>query len=373
MKILVRLLPIIAFLLMLNEARPQTNEINIRTAMPLLGVTPDARASGMGDVGAATSPTTNDMAWNCAKYVFNEYEMGVSLSYIPWLRSIGSNINLVYMAGFYKLDDRQAIGASIRFFSLGSLKFLDPTAQPIRDANPYELTVDLSYSLRLGDFFSLGTAFRYLRSDLSGGNYSSETIMPMSPANGVAADVGFYYTQPVERGGLVSNLSAGLSITNIGTKMDYSNDQVNDRSLFLPTTLRLAGGMAMDFGYYHGLNLSLEFSKYLVPFDDAVSVPLGMVQSFYDSPDGFSGELKKIMIGVGGEYQYADLLNLRAGFYYDPKNPQHRYATLGFGLIYTMFTLDLSYLMPVVSGFSNPLANTIRVTLGVNIGELSRY
>ena len=400
MKIFVKLFPIIAFILMLNEAQSQNNltasDSDPRIAMPILTIAPDARTSGMGNTGAATSPSINDLAWNCAKYVFNEYDMGVSLSYVPWMRNVGTtNINLMYLTGFYKLDAQQSLAASIRYFSLGSLDFMTDNAEKIRNARPYELAVDIAYALRLGEYFSTGVAFRYLRSDLSGGNYSSPTTLPMEPANGVAADIGFYYMQPVNWG----NVSAGLSIINIGTKVAYTKDEVSDRSNFLPTTLRLAGGLEMDLGYRQFLAVSFELSKYLVPtppeylrnergevvydsngnpiitagMDDNVSVPMGMIQSFYDSPNGFSGELRKIKIGGGAEYNYADIFKIRAGFYYDPKNTQHRYATLGLGIIYNAFTLDLSYLIPVMSGFSSPLANTVHITLGVNIGEPIRY
>ncbi|MDR0296092.1 MAG: type IX secretion system outer membrane channel protein PorV [Prevotellaceae bacterium] len=402
-----KILPLIVFLLLINETWAQTNPITddspLRTAMPILTVAPDARSSAMGDIGAATAPSINDQAWNCAKYVFNEYDMGVSLSYIPWMRNVGStNINLLYLTGFYRIDEQQAIAASIRFFSLGTLDFKDDYGNPVRLSNPNEFAIDVSYSLRLGEFFSIGAAFRYLRSDLSGGKYVSTSVV-MSPANGVAADVGFFYNQVLHRNSLFSNVSAGLSITNIGTKMGYTYNESFENKHFLPTTLRLAVGTEMNLSYNHSLALSLELSKFLVPTppiyarddqgyiifdndkpviaagkDDKVSVPLGMIQSFYDAPGGFSEELREIMTGLGAEYNYADFFKVRAGFYYDPKNAQHRYVTMGFGIVFSLFTLskasiDLSYLVPTVSGLQSPLANTIRVTLGVNIGESNKY
>ena len=399
-------LSVITLFLLSNEVwtQPITSPITnrpLKTAMPILTVVPDARASGMGDVGAATGPSINDQAWNCAKYVFNEYEMGISLSYVPWMRNVGTtNINLLYLTGFYQLDDRQAIGASIRYFSLGNIRFMDNVGNPVRTANPNEFSIDASYSLRLGEFFSLGAAFRYLRSDLTGGHYTShETAVTLSPANGAAADIGFFYYEPIRKGGAISNVSAGLSITNIGTKMSYAYDKTIDKGYFLPTTLRLAGGLELSIDYNNTIAFSLEFSKYLVPTppvyamddqgniitddngkpiiiagrDDGVSVPMGMIQSFYDAPDGFSGELRKIMTGVGAEYNYANIFKIRTGFYYDPKNAQHRYVTIGAGLIYSLFSFDISYLIPIASGLQSPLANTIHATIGVNIGQPNRY
>ena len=396
---------LIVFLLLVNgiwaqDFNPIMDDNPLKTAMPILTVAPDAGASGMGDLGVATEPSINDQAWNCAKYVFNEYPMGISLSYIPWMRNVGAtNINLLYLTGFYRYNDRLAFASSIRYFSLGNLTFMDENAQPIRPSNPNEFAVDISLSLRLSEVFSLGAAFRYIRSDLTGGAFqSSSGMLPISPANGVAADVGFFYTHPVQRGGLISNLSAGLSITNIGTKMNYVKDEVNGKAYFLPTILRLGGAMDMNVAYNQTLALSLELSKFLVPtppqyerdehgivydengkpkivrgMDDDVSVPVGMIQSFYDSPNGFSGELKKIMVSIGATYSYANFLKVRTGFYYDPKNEQHRYVTAGFGIVYSNYRIDLSYLIPVVSGFQSPLANTVHITLGATIGQPGRY
>ncbi len=395
-----KLFSVIFFLLLSNgiaaQSNPVTEDSPLKMAMPILTVAPDAKASGMGDLGAATDPSINDQAWNCAKYVFNEYPMGISLSYIPWMRNVGTtNINLLYLTGYYRIGDRQALAASIRYFSLGDLTFMNSVGEVVRTSNPNEFAIDLSYSLRLSTYFSLGAAFRYLRSDLSGGYYTSESMMTLEPANGAAADVGFYYNQPIKSGGLISNVAAGLSIVNIGTKMAYAYDKATDKSYFLPTTLRLAGAMDMNIATNHSIAFSLELSKYLVPtppvyakdeygnilkdengnpvilagMNDNVSVPAGMIQSFYDAPGGFSEELREIMLGVGTEYRYANFFKARAGFYYDPKNAQHRYVTLGAGIAYNIFTLDLSYLMPVVSGFQSPLANTIHVTLGVNLGQ----
>jgi hypothetical protein len=355
----------------------------IEFAMPVLTVSPDARAAGMADIGVATMPSINDQAWNVSKYVFNESRAGISLSYVPWLRSIGnSNVNLLYLTGFHKLGNRQAIGASVRYFSLGDMVFLGENAEFIRASSPNEFTIDLSYSRLLGEYFSAGVAFRYLRSDIAGGYYSEDYAV-LEAADGWAGDIGFYYRRPVRLGAMNSEVSAGLSISNIGTKMNYAYDKSFNQSYFLPTTLRLGGNLQMDLDYYNELSVSLEFSKYLVPTppkrdangnilegeNDDVSVIKGMIQSFYDAPGGFLEEMKEIMIGAGGEYIYSRMFKARAGYYHDFKNPNQQFFTIGAGITYFMFTLDLSYLFPVVSGLNSPLANTIRLTLSIDFGK----
>jgi hypothetical protein len=357
-------------------------------AMPVLTVVPDARASGMGDMGVATLPTTNDQHWNASKYVFNEAKNGVSLSYIPWLRGIGtSNINLLYLTGFYRLDDKQAIGASLRYFSLGAMTFWGEQQEFIKSSNPNEMAIDVSYSRLLGEHFSAGVAFRYLRSDIAGGYYTGTNTI-LEPANAWSADIGFYYHEPIRMGAMTGIVSSGLSITNIGSKMNYGykENESMEKAYSLPTTLRLGGNLKLDLDYYNELSFGLEFSKYLVPTppvvdvngtiisgkNNNVSVPKGMIQSLYDAPGGFREEMEEIVIGAGAEYTYSRVFSVRGGYYHDSKWPNHKYVTLGAGVIYHMFSLDVSYLIPVVSGLQSPLANTLHLTLSIDFGKSMR-
>jgi hypothetical protein len=338
----------------------------------------------MGDMGVATLPTTNDQHWNASKYVFNEAKSGVSLSYIPWLRGIGtSNINLLYLTGFYRIDNKQAIGASLRYFSLGAMTFWGDQQEYVKSSNPNEMALDVSYSRLLGEYFSAGVAFRYLRSDITGGSFNNSGTV-LRPANAWSADIGVYYNEPIRMGAMTGIVSAGLSITNIGSKMNYG-DEEKEKTYFLPTTLRLGGNLKLDLDYYNELSFGVELSKYLVPTpptvrgdsiiagkDNNVSMLKGMIQSFGDAPGGFKEELEEIVVGIGAEYTYSRTFSVRGGYYYDYKWPQHKYATVGAGIIYYMFSFDLSYLIPVVSGLQSPLANTLHITLSIDFGKSMR-
>jgi hypothetical protein len=367
---------------MANNVSAQVAYNPIVFAMPVLTVVPDARASGMGDMGVATLPTANDQHWNASKYVFNEARSGISMSYVPWLRGIGSNINLLYLTGFYRLDNKQAIGASLRYFSLGQMNFWDANQVFVKSSNPNEMALDVSYSRLLGEYFSAGIAFRYLRSDIAGGYYTTERTV-LEPADAWGADIGFYFNKPVRMAAMTGIVSLGASITNIGSKMNYNNDGRDFNTYFLPTTGRVGANLKLDIDYYNELSFGLEASKYLVPTppkrdtdgnitegkDNNVSVPLGMIQSFYDAPGGFIEELKEFMVGAGAEYTYARVFSVRGGYFHDVKWPNHRYATMGVGVIYYMFSFDVSYLVPVLSGLQSPLANTLRLTLSIDFGK----
>ncbi len=370
----------------------------IKFAMPILIVAPDARAGGLGDIGVATTPTTNSQNWNAAKYAFVESKTGVSLSYIPWLRNVGaSNINLLYLTGYYKFDNKNSIGAGLRYFAVGSLQFIDANQLYLQTTNPNEWAVDFSYTRLLTDNFSMSLTGRYIRSDLAGG-FQDGTNVRSKAAGAIAADVGLYYNKPLFLGDRTASLAIGGAISNIGSKMSYSPTGDDERSYFLPTTLRIGAELLTNINFYHDVSFNVEISKYLVPtppiykkdeqgnivtgrngnpevvsgMDDNVGIFTGMIQSFYDAPGGFKEELQEIMFGVGVEYTYARQFMARAGYYYDYKSVNRKYFTIGAGLRYQMFTLDLAYLIPTVSGFSNPLANTIRMTLSIDFGKVPR-
>ncbi|MGC9332244.1 MAG: PorV/PorQ family protein, partial [Bacteroidales bacterium] len=164
----------------------------ITTAVPFLMIAPDTRAGAMGDAGVATSPDPNSQHWNPAKYIFAEDEMGISLSYTPWLRNIIDDMNLAYLAGYYRLDNENMLSASLMYFDMGEIPFRDYNNQPLKTHQPNEFALDVGYSRLLTENFSGAVALRYIRSDLTGGIEVGS--VPTNPGWSVAGDVAFFYT-----------------------------------------------------------------------------------------------------------------------------------------------------------------------------------
>jgi len=365
------------------QAQYSTDIINtVHSAVPFMTIAPDSRSGAMGDVGVATSPDINSQHWNPAKYVFMDGEGGASLSYTPWLRSLISDINLAYLVGYKKLDDKQAISGSLRYFSLGNIVFTNIFGTPTITVNPNEFAIDAGYSRLFSDNFSGAMAFRFIRSDLTGGqsvgDYDSKAGIS------VAADLAFYYTTNVDLGDKDGVLSFGSNISNMGRKISYTEDQ---DAAFIPTNLRLGGNLAVEIDDYNTFAFSLEFNKLLIPtppvydedsanvigwgFDPDVSVPMGMIQSFYDAPGGFKEELHEIMIGGGVEYWYRQQFAVRGGYFHEHATKGNRkYFTFGIGLKLNVFELDFAYLVPISA--TNPLANTLRFTLGFDFEDLRK-
>lgn len=354
----------------------------IHTAIPSLSIAPDARGGSMGDNGAATTPDVNSQYWNPAKYAFNYSKAGVSLSYTPWLRKLVNDVALVNLAGFYKLGDSdlQAIGASIRYFSLGEVKdfTLEDGGTPML-VNPYEMAIDVSYSRKLSEAFSMAVALRFIRSDLSAP--ADENLMP---DNAFAADIAGYLEKYVILGNSESLWSFGFNISNIGSKVSYNGGETNQ---FLPTTLRLGTGLLYPLDDYNHIGIYLDLSKYLVPSyptqggmseeeiadydkkkDDYnnMSPITGIFKSFGDSPNGFKGELQEIMASIGLEYSYNEQFFVRGGYYYENQNQGNRqYFSLGAGFRMSVFQLDAAYLISTVQ--SNPLDQTLRFSLSFDM------
>jgi len=351
---------------------------SIRTGVPFLLITPDARSGSMGDAGVAVQPDVNAMSINPSKIAFLDKPYGFALSYSPWLKSLVPDINLAYLSGFYKLDDQNTIGGSFRYFSLGEILFVDINQNDQGIYNPSELALDFTYARRFGDSFSLGTALRYIYSNVTAGQ--STTGQEANAGNALAVDISGYYKQPTQFLGTKAILSAGVNISNIGTKISYLDASQNKS--FLPTNLKIGGASTFIIDDYNQFTFALDFNKLLVPtqpiydLDGKIvagknpdrSVPSGIFGSFSDAPGGFKEELKEINIAAGMEYWYNQQFAFRAGYFYEnPNKGDRRYFTVGAGLKYNVFNIDFAYLLANTQ--KSPLANTLRFTLLFNFGE----
>jgi len=379
-----RFLFLITLVISISEnilAQATTSGANtITTAVPFLAITPDSRAGGMGDAGVGTTPDINSQHWNPAKYIFMESEMGVGLSYSPWLRALVDDINLAYLVGYMKLTDVDAISTSLRYFSLGEIVFTSDYGEITGQQNPNEFAVDLGYNRLLSEKWSGAVAVRYIRSDLTGGQLVNG--VETNAGNSFAADVAFYFLNEFRSNGRDKIFSAGINVQNIGAKISYTEGEVKD---FIPTNLKLGTSYTINLDEYNSFSFSFDANKLLVPTppadstqydpDDVIlpgginsdmGVIEGIFKSFYDAPGGFKEELQEITLGLGVEYWYNKQFALRAGYFYEHENKGNRkYITAGAGLKMNVFALDFSYLLPTQR--NHPLENTLRFTLSFDI------
>lgn len=371
----------------------------ITTAVPFTTIAPDSRAGAMGDIGSATSADANSQSYNPAKYVFSDNKFGFSISYSPWMKSFVNDINLAYLAGYWRITDMDAIAASLRYFSLGNIDFMDEWGEFISSQNPNEFAIDFTYSRKLIDQLSIAITPRFIYSNLTAGQFvgGEETKAGLAGA----ADLSLFYEQDFGvKAFNNSTLRAGLTISNMGNKMSYSSGTL--RRDFLPTNLKLGIGYEMDFDGFNKLTLNGEINKLLVPtnpiykvdedgrimYNEAgdpiieygrnpdVSVPQGMIQSFYDAPGGFKEEMREIIWALGAEYSYRDLFFVRMGYFHESQYKGNRqFLSVGAGIKYTVFGIDVSYLVALKQ--HHPLANTLRFSLtldfvSTNKNELKR-
>lgn len=356
----------------------------VTTAVPFLTISPDSRAAGMGDVGVGTSADVNSQHWNAAKYAFTESDMGVALSYSPWLRNLADDINLAYLVGYKRLDDYQTLSASLRYFALGDILFYDDQAQYQGQQNPNEFAIDFGYTRLLSDYFSGAVTGRYIRSDLTGGQMING--VESHAGNSYAVDVAFYFRNEFMTGRQENLFSAGINIQNIGAKISYTDGEVKD---FIPTNMKLGAAYTTELDDYNTITFAVDLNKLLVPtpprdtttYDDGTiiypgginsdkSVVGGMFTSFGDAPGGMKEELQEVNISAGVEYWYNQQFALRAGYFYEHENKGNRkFMTAGAGLKLNVFALDFSYLLPLVR--NHPLENTLRFTLSFDVDAFS--
>ena len=365
------LLTLVASVAMAQDKKDIFNPVNHAVTSQMIA--PDARAAGMGDVGAATDPDVNSQFWNPAKYPFTISRAGVSLNYTPWLRQLTEGIALVNAVGYSRLGDYQALSGSIKYFTVGEV----PLQNNSGSIRPYEFAVDLAYSRMLSERFSAAVAMRYMYSDLTG-HYSNE----VTPGSAFAADVAMYWNNYVNIGSRECNLALGLNVSNIGSKINFGSEY----SYFIPTNLRLGANLLIPVNEFNRFSITADANKLLVP-----SIPLrqdnesnedyqqrirkdhydispisGMFKSFNDSERGFKGELEEILWSVGAEYTYNDKFALRAGYHHESEAQGNRkYFTFGAGFKMNVFSLDAGYV--IATAKNNPLDQTLRFSLSFDM------
>ncbi len=366
------------------------------TAMPSLSVAPDAHAAGLGDVGAATTPDLNSQHWNPAKYAFMESRGGITANYTPWLRKLVSDIDLAYLAGYYKINDMQAISASFSYFSMGAVQLVDYSGTAFQEAHPNEWSLDAAYSIKLHEYVSMAVALRFLYSDLNNGTNASVTTgsTELRPAWTMAADIALYYKQPIALPMGDSYFGLGFNLSNLGGKMSYDN---GDTKNFIPANMRLGVSYELPFDNYNRLMATVEANKMLVPtyyskfaedtdnhrmtqteYSNTTS-PDGWWKSFCDAP-GYTTdegkvvspaleELQEIQWGVGLEYSYNRQFFGRVGYSHENYyKGNRRYVTIGAGFKLSIFSLDVAYC--IATAASNPLDQTMRFTLGFDLAGI---
>ena len=351
----------------------------VNTSVTSQTIAPDARSAGMGDVGVATDPDVVSQYWNPAKYPFTISRAGVALNYTPWLRELVNDMDLAYLAGYYRIGDYSAVSASLRYFSLGEV-FLG-TSDDAMTINPYEMSLDVAYSLMLSETFSIGAAVRWIYSDLTY-DYSSDT----APGSAFAADLACYYQNYINLGQRECQLGLGLNISNIGSKISFGGD---NNSEFIPTNMRLGASLMIPIDEYNRFTIAADANKLLVPtypkqedgestedyqervqknYYDVSSIS-GIFKSFGDAPGGLKEELQEVQWSVGGEYVYHDKFALRAGYHHESANKGNRkYFTVGAGFKMSVFSLDAGYV--IATAKSNPLDQTLRFSLSFDMDGL---
>ncbi|MFV0521763.1 MAG: type IX secretion system outer membrane channel protein PorV [Mangrovibacterium sp.] len=361
------------------RAQSATGSNVISTAVPFLTIAPDSRGAALGETGVATSPDVNSQYWNSAKYAFFEQEMGLSLSYSPWMRSVVSDMSLSYLTYFAHIADYQTLSTSLRYFSYGSMPFYDAEGILQSYQNPNEFALDFAYAIKLSRCWSGSVVLRYIRSDMASGSVGG---IEMSPTNAFAADIAFYYRKETRRGRRSNAWNLGAVFSNIGTPISYDDGVTKN---YLPANMRIGGAYELSVDRYNKINFSLDFNKLMVPTTNYVSsttnddiiiatnhtsdygVMGSIFRSFTDAPGGLKEELQEITSSIGVEYMYNDQFAVRTGFFNENENKGGRkYLTFGAGLTLYSFTFDMSYLYTLST--TSPLENTIRFTLSFDFG-----
>ncbi len=346
-----------------------------------LAIAPDSRGGGMGDIGAATDPDVNSQYWNPAKYPFTISRAGLAVSYTPWLRKLVNDIDLAYVAGYYRIGDWQAISASLRYFSLGEVPITGSMGEQLSSISPYEMAVDVAYSRMLSQRFSAAVALRFIYSDLA---YNRDE--GMRPGKAFGADIALFYSDYIMLGQRECMINWGLNLSNIGSKISYDG---GNSSEFLPTNFRTGVSLMVPIDNYNIISISADVNKLMVPtrpmqqeseseveyqerLDEEyrdLSPIKGIFTSWSDAPGGFKEELREFTWGLGLEYSYNNQFKVRGGYHWeDASKGNRKYFSVGAGFSMSVFSLDAAYLISTAQ--SNPLDQTLRFSLAFDMDGL---
>lgn len=353
---------------------------SVTSAVPFLRIVPDARGGAMGDVGIATSTDPNGMHYNQSKLAFAEKNLAISATYTPWMRNLGlQDVYLAYLALYKRLDGLQTIGASLRYFSLGDIEFTDENGNSLGQGRPNEFEVALAYARKLSKKFSAAVGAKFIYSNLATGRIVEGNEIRPGIAGG--ADLSLTYRTPmkISRGG--GEFTFGAAITNLGSKITYTRSANRD---YIPTNLGIGFAWKFNLDAHNSLTFTTDLNKLLVPTprpdldEDGDTIPdykqyspiRGVFVSFSDAPGGLSEELKEINIGTGVEYWYDNQFAVRAGYFFEHYSKGNRkYFSVGLGIKYNLFGINLSYLVPTTNQ-RNPLDNTLRFSLLFDMAAL---
>jgi len=356
---------------LIATAQPSVEPINVVTsAVPFLRISPDARAGGMGDIGLATSPDASSSFWNIGKTAFNTSKAGLVASYTPWLKDLVNDVYLAALSGYYKFDEQQALTGSLRYFSLGNIQFTDNLGNEFGSFRPREFGLDIGYSRKLSKKSGLGVALKYISSNLANNITVGSTTYKTGSA--VAADLGYYLDGKNDAG---NGWAFGATLSNLGSKISYTSNATQKD--FIPANLGFGTTYTKNFNADNKLTVGTDINKLLVPTPPAEGdltalqnyrskgVVGSWFSSFGDAPGGFSEEMKEFQFAIGAEYWYKNQFALRTGYFNEDRTKgNRRYFTLGLGVVYNVFGINFSYLIPSGSGVNrNPLSNTLRFSV----------
>jgi hypothetical protein len=371
-RVFFRLTALLCGIFFIYGAKAQSQPNVITTAVPFLRISPDARAGGLGEEGIATSPDANSAFYNLSKTPFSDYKTGIGINYTPWLKDLGLNdVYLLAATGYHKIDDNQALSASIRYFSLGSIQFSDYSGNDWGEGRPREYAIDLGYSRKLSDKLGIGLTLRYINSNLTIGYAAGSGSSSYKAGTAVAADISLTYKDVKAN---QEGWTYGLVFSNLGSKIGYTNDATQKE--FIPANMGIGANYTKVFDEQNKIGFGIDLNKLLVPAfpmpeNGADTVSSQQISDYYNMSvvsswfKSITGQFNTINASIGAEYTYNDQFAFRLGYFYENKDQGGRqYFTMGIGLKYNMLGLNFSYLIPSGSGITrNPLSNTIRFGL----------
>ena len=315
-------------------------------------ISPSARVAGMGEAFVAIADDASAVYWNPAGLAF-QTGREITAMHTNWLPQFGSDLYYEFLAYRQHFEGIGVIGANVTYLNLGEQTRTDETGAELGKFDSHEFAITAAYGTKISENMALGISLRYIRSSLSDIGAGSEK--GDGKANAFSVDIGWLY-----RAGFVRGLSFGANLSNLGTKITYIDAAQADP---LPTNLRLGVAYRAVDSEFNRLTFALDVNKLLVVrHKDGSSDPFYKALATAWTDQGVNEELKEVIIGIGAEYWYSNLIALRTGYHFDEVGKAN-YATFGFGIKYSLYRFDFAYVATGDEG--HPLSGTSRFALTI--------
>ncbi len=316
-------------------------------AVLLLLIEPGARGIAMGESYVAIADDATASYFNPAA-LSGQTKKQINFTHMKWLPGLADDLSYEFLGYAQPLEGWGNVGLNIALLNLGEQLRTDERGNEQGTFRSYDVAVSAAYGDQVSDNMAAGIGLKFIRSNLAGQGAGIERGKGVG--NSFATDLGLLWR-------VSPSLSLGAALRNLGPKMVYIDASQAD-----PLPQHVVVGLAYQAldSEYNDVLLSMDIYKPLIADGSFVR---NLFTAWTDQP--LSREFEEMDLHIGGEYRYdygqGDAFFAMRGGYSLDEDGELKLWTLGVGLKYNIFQLDVAYII----GSDTPVDENTRFSLNM--------